>query len=207
MISAASQPHKTDDAEPKGLRAFVRIVLPLFARVRIVGAQHLGPGGQLLVCNHGGWADPIWIAYAVYPRCLRQMAKAELFRPKWLARLITALGAFPVDRTRPSTATLRFAAEILRQGGWLLIFLMGTRNRTQTEAKRGAALIAGMAQAPIVPVHYQGPRDILLVHLITRPKIVVRFGASIDVGSHSADRLITTQLTASLDRAIKALAE
>jgi 1-acyl-sn-glycerol-3-phosphate acyltransferase len=178
----------------------------LVGRVTVIGADRLGAGGKLLVCNDVGWADPIWIAYAVYPRRLHQMAKKELFRSRWLARLITALGAFPVNRGRPSTATLRFAADLLRQGGWLLIFPTGTRDQTQTKARRGAALIASMAHATIVPVRDQGPPDIRLIHLITRPRIVVRFGATIEVGCHSADRLNTTQLTASLDRAMRALA-
>ena len=189
------------------LRAGLRTMLPLFARVRVEGAQHLGSGGALLVANHTGWADPIWIAYAAYPRWLHQMAKTELFRWKWAARLITALGAFPVDRARPSTATLRYAADLLRRGGYLLVFPTGTRDRSQTEARRGAALIAVMAQARIVPAHFSGPADIRLTHLITRPTIVIRFGQAIEVGSSPETRRTTAQLTALVDGAIRALAD
>jgi 1-acyl-sn-glycerol-3-phosphate acyltransferase len=189
------------------IRMVLRAALPLFGRVEVMGAENLGDGGRLLVANHVGWADPIWIAYAAYPRLLHQMAKKELFRSRWAARLLKALGAFPVDRARPSTATLRYAANLLRRGGWLLIFPMGTRDRTQTEARRGAALIAGIAQAPIVPVHYSGPADIRLTHLIRRPTIIIRFGPIIAVGADPVDRQGVAQLTSRLDGAIKALAD
>ena len=189
----------------RSLRAVIRAILPFFARLDVIGLDQTTAGGRLLFCNHTGWADPIWIAYAVYPRFLHQMAKRELFRWAWAARLIGALGAFPVDRTRPSTATLRHAAALLRAGGWLLVFPTGTRDRTQTEARRGAALIALMADTPIVPVHYGGPTEIRLVHLLTRPKIHVRFGPSIEINSPLQGREITLELTARMERALKAL--
>src|SRR5258706_15451394 len=35
--------------------------------------------GAVIACNHVGWADSLWMAYAVYPRQLRYMSKQELF--------------------------------------------------------------------------------------------------------------------------------
>ena len=35
--------------------------------------------GAVIVCNHVGWADSLWMAYAVYPRQLHYMSKEELF--------------------------------------------------------------------------------------------------------------------------------
>jgi 1-acyl-sn-glycerol-3-phosphate acyltransferase len=39
----------------------------------------LGGAGAVIACNHVGWADSLWVAYAVYPRQLRYMSKEELF--------------------------------------------------------------------------------------------------------------------------------
>ena len=188
------------------LRATLWRALWVFGRVRVIGVEHLSQGGQVLVSNHVGWADPIWIAYAAYPRVLHQMAKRELFRWPWAGWVIGALGAFPVDRGRPSPATLKYAVELLRQGNWLLIFPTGTQDQSQNEARRGAALIASMAQAPIVPVWFEGPTRLSLAHLIRRPTIVVRFGPPLEIGAGARDRRATVQLTADLDRAIQALA-
>src|SRR5260370_25227443 len=41
--------------------------------------SRLGGAGAVIACNHVGWADSLWIAYAVYPRQLRYMSKHELF--------------------------------------------------------------------------------------------------------------------------------
>jgi Acyltransferase len=40
--------------------------------------QEGGPGA-VIVCNHVGWADSLWLAYALYPRQLRFLSKQELF--------------------------------------------------------------------------------------------------------------------------------
>jgi|SRR5690349_13023932 len=40
---------------------------------------HVGGAGAVIACNHVGWADSLWMAYAVYPRQLRHMSKQELF--------------------------------------------------------------------------------------------------------------------------------
>jgi len=39
-----------------------------------------GGTGAVIACNHVGWADSLWMAYAVYPRQLRYMSKKELHR-------------------------------------------------------------------------------------------------------------------------------
>ena len=188
------------------VRTLVRMVLPLFGRMEIHGREHLCDGGKLFVSNHIGWADPIWIAYACYPTVLHQMAKKELFSGALSAGILTGLGAFPVDRERPSPGVIKYAAGLLRRGSWLLIFPTGTRDQSQTEARRGAALIALMASAPIIPVHYEGPTNIGFVHLIKRPKISVRFGPKIEARRSSHDRRMSADLTGALDIAILDLA-
>jgi len=158
----------------------------------------------VLVCNHTGWAEPIWLAYAAYPKALHQMAKRELFQSPAIAHLLRVLGAFPVDRGRPSRAMLNHAVDLVSRGDWLLIFPIGTRSQSETKARRGAAVIASKAEALIVPIHYEGPTKIGLFDLLNPPTIVIRFGPDIDVSPSANDRQSTTELTADLDRAIRA---
>ena len=40
--------------------------------------SQFGGTGAVIACNHVGWADSLWMAYAVYPRQLRYMSKQEL---------------------------------------------------------------------------------------------------------------------------------
>ena len=195
-----------DSIAARIVRAILRQALPFFARVEVCGKENVGEGGRVLVCNHLGWADPIWIAYAAYPKVVHQMAKQELFQSAWAARLLRTLAAFPVDRGRPSPETLKYAVSLVTRGEWLLIFPTGTRDQSQTQARRGAAVIASMAKAAVVPVRYEGPAKVRLFDLFRRPTIVVRFGPNIKVSPDSNSRQSTTQLTADLDRAIKALA-
>ena len=187
------------------LHGLLHVILPLFGRVQVVGREHLVDGGQVLVSNHFGWADPVWVAYAVYPRRLHQMAKRELFESRIGARLLRALGAFPVDRGRPSPSTLKYAVELLRRGEWLLIFPTGTRNQEESEARRGAAAIAALAGVPIVPLRYEGPAKLSLLHLLRKPRIVLRIGTCIETSNVGRDRQSTAHITARLEEAIGSL--
>src|SRR5258708_12344013 len=50
--------------------------------------------GAVIACNHVGWADSLWMAYAVYPRQLRYMPKHDLCGST-LSRWVLEHGAFP----------------------------------------------------------------------------------------------------------------
>ena len=56
-------------------------LMVLFERVgkpEIVNRPNLfrsGGAGAVIACNHVGWADSLWMAYAIYPRQLRYSQK------------------------------------------------------------------------------------------------------------------------------------
>ena len=60
-----------------------------------------GGAGAVIACNHVGWADSLWMAYAVYPRQLRYMSKKELFGPTLSRWVLTHGGSLPIDRADP----------------------------------------------------------------------------------------------------------
>lgn len=189
---------------------FIRLLKALmsrFGRVTVNGAEHLdGTGGKVVVCNHVGWADPLWVGYSALPRTLHQMAKKELFDKPVVGWFVRSGGGFPIDRARPSAATIKQVISLVQAGKLVLIFPQGTRNRVQAEAKRGAATIALHAKSPVVPALYEGPERIRFIHLFRRPAIRVSFGAPIEISPHApTDKDEAMRLTAEIDEAMNAL--
>jgi cytidylate kinase len=144
------------------------------------GMHHVpATGPVLLVSNHSSVLDPPFVG-GVAPRQLTFLAKAELFSLPGFGRLIYGLNARPVRREGADAAALRAALRVLEQGGALLVFPEGTRGEEGTlrPLKPGAALLAVLSGAPVVPVYVRGsgrawPRG----RWLPRPaKVVVTFG-------------------------------
>lgn len=163
-----------------------------------------GGAGAVIVCNHAGWADSLWMTYAVYPRPLRHMSKRELFSSPLARWVLEQGGSIPIDRADPSPSSIKSAVDLLRNGELLLIFPAGTRQEN-ARFKRGAATIALHAQVPIVPARYEGPETMHVSHLLGRPRISVKFGAVIPTGGLSLDRDAASILTARLQASIEDL--
>ena len=163
-----------------------------------------GGAGAVIVCNHAGWVDSLWMTYAVYPRPLRHMSKRELFSSSLARWFLEQGGSVPIDRTDPSPSSIKSAVDLLRNGELLLVFPAGTRKENAL-FKRGAATIALHARVPIVPARYEGPKTMHLSHLLGRPRISVKFGAVITTDGLSPDRSAASALTARLQTSIEDL--
>ncbi len=141
------------------------VVIPLLRivyRIRVYGAEHLPTtGGFVLAPNHLSVIDPWPLAYPFFPRQVRFMAKADLFRFPLKGALRT-LGAFPVRRGRGDVNALETAADLVREGEIVLVFPEGTRlgktdwTKLRDPFHRGAALVALQAEAPLVPMAIMG---------------------------------------------------
>ncbi len=103
------------------------------------GFLRLGGSGAVIACNHVGWADSLWMAYALYPRQLRYMSKQELFNPLLSRWVLEYGGSIPIDRAEPSISSIKAAVNILKYDGVMLIFPTGTRSDENIAFKRGAA--------------------------------------------------------------------
>ena len=123
-------------------------------RPRVVGREHLPTGGFVLASNHLSGFDSLALAYALYPRALRSMAKVELFERRLLGPLVRQLGAFPAE----SGAAVDAAAELALAGHAVVIFPTGARRRKdrEHEPRTGAARAALRAGAPLVPAAVHG---------------------------------------------------
>ena len=137
----------------------------------VIGREKVPDGGCVLVANHTQWADPVLVGTALgnqYP--LVAMAKKELFQIKLLGPLISALGAFPVDRGTADIGAIKTSLKAVKEGKKLLIFPEGgTKHKAGDEAKVGAAMIAARTGAPIVPIYISENKKF-------RSKVYVAFG-------------------------------
>ena len=115
-------------------------------------------GGLLLVSNHISFVDPPLLG-CVTPRRVEFMAMAELFHHPVPAFIARAIGAFPVERTRPDQSAVREAVRRLRAGHCLGIFPEAGIRLTEKsvlggdpEFRPGAGMIALLGKAAVLPV-------------------------------------------------------
>lgn len=133
---------------------FVELAFRIRFRLKIIGRENIPQGGCVVCPNHKHNSDPPLAAVAISNRyAIRIMAKKELFDIRGLGRLITWLGAFPVDRSRADLTAIKTALQSVKDGSKLIIFPQGTRGATEDEAKDGAAMLALKTKAPIVPIY------------------------------------------------------
>jgi 1-acyl-sn-glycerol-3-phosphate acyltransferase len=173
------------------LKPIAVAVMRLLFRLEGRGMAHVpGTGPVLLVANHSSFLDPPLVG-GVSPRPLSFMAKAELFRVPLFGGLIRRLNARPVRREGADAGALRTALRILQDGGVLLMFPEGTRGDEGSlrEPKPGAAMLAVLSGAAVVPVFIEGsgrawPRG----RSLPRPaKVTVTFGPPMTFGRRDAD--------------------
>jgi 1-acyl-sn-glycerol-3-phosphate acyltransferase len=138
-----------------------RSALRVIADWRVTGVENVPPGGPLIVvANHLSQTDPSLVAAAI-PRRPRFLAKKELFTHPIAGRLIRSYGGHPLNRDGVDVAAYRWAINLLKTDGTLVLFPEGTRSRTggMREARDGATHIALVSQAPILPVGITGTED------------------------------------------------
>ena len=180
----------------------LKLLLERFGKPEIINRPdflRVDQTGAVIVCNHVGWFDSLWIAHAVYPRRLRYMSKQELFRSTLLRLVLHHGGSIPIDRANPSPGSIKTAVDILRHGGLILIFPSGTSKDETIAFKRGAATVAVHARVPLVPAFFQGPNHVQAGHLLRRPVVRVTFGSPIPTTALAIGKQTTIELTRQLE--------
>jgi 1-acyl-sn-glycerol-3-phosphate acyltransferase len=200
------------DAVPvwKFIYALATLVRPLFCRLVVEGAEHVPTtGGCVVACNHTMGPDYVVLGYAS-PRQLHYMAKVEIFA--WhplLTRLFNAVGTFPIQRGKGDVSAINTAVEVVRSGKIVGMFPEGTRSRTGQlmRGKSGAARIAMLAQAPVVPAVVIGSSQILKqwYKLGPRPQVIVRFGPPLRLSGNADNPEDARSSTEEIMRAMAAL--
>lgn len=159
------------------------VLLPLYARITVVGLENVPPDGPLIIAsNHLNDADPGVISTR-FRRRVVYMAKVELFEVPVLAQFMRTFGAFPVKRNEADLAALRLAKQTLDAGLALCIFPEGRRSGEAAqlaEAWPGAALLALRNEAPILPVAITGSQrlslPLMFLHFYRQDKVTMTIG-------------------------------
>ena len=113
----------------------------------------------ILVAPHRTWWDPVYMAFSARPKQFIFMAKKELFKSRIFDWWIRMCGAFPIDRENPGQEAIKYPVNMLKKSNRsLIMFPSGSRH--SSDVKGGVAVIAKMAKVKIMPVVYQGPREL-----------------------------------------------
>ena len=131
-------------------------VVRLLFRIKVIGRENEPDEDGFVVCaNHIAATDPIMICYAFKKHQIRYMAKKELFNVPFLNKLVTALGAYPVNRGGVDVSAIKNSINIVKGGRCVGIFPQGHREKGKTpmeaDLKNGAAMIVTKSNATILP--------------------------------------------------------
>jgi len=139
---------------------FARPILWLY-RVKVEGIENVPAEGCILACNHTAFSD-VLVVSAAAKRQVRYMAKKELFKIPLLGRLISALGAYPVNRGGADVGSIKRTIGLLEGGELIGIFPQGTRRGYEdprtTEVKGGIGMIAYHTHSAVLPAFIDNKR-------------------------------------------------
>ncbi len=126
--------------------------------VELHGAERVPTSGPLVMAaNHVGWIDGPLLAISS-PRPVHALTKQEMFSGP-LGLLLRASGQIALDRFHVDVAAIRSAVATLRAGHAVGVFPEGTRGAgDMTSPRAGAAYLALVSGAPVVPVSFLGTR-------------------------------------------------
>ena len=115
-------------------------------------------GGVIFASNHVGVIDgPLLAIFA--PRPVHVLTKVEMFKGL-LGTFLLASGQVPLDRFRTDPAAVKSCLRALRDGRTVGIYPEGSRGSGELERfHRGAAYLALVTGAPVVPVITLGSRE------------------------------------------------
>jgi 1-acyl-sn-glycerol-3-phosphate acyltransferase len=186
----------------------VRFLLWLLTRCVVSGLENVPSDGPfLLVSNHLSMLDPPCLG-ALLPRRIAFMAKEEAFRDPLLGPIVKWYGAFAVKRGQADRQALRTAIAILKSGGVVGMFPEGHRSKTGrlNKAYAGSALVAHMAEVPILPVAISGTERIKSpLSLLSRPAVTLRVGEPFTLERNEGGRGNLEAMTAEMMRRIAEL--
>ena len=188
-------------------RLALSLTHPLFfpyAKFDIGGVDNIpATGPAIIVGNHRSYFDPIAMAVTIArtDRTVRFLGKKEVFDAPIVGQIAAAMGGIRVDRGTGSDEPLQAAAEALERGDMVAVMPQGTIPRGKAffdpklKGRWGAARLAAMTGAPVIPVGLWGtekvwPRSARLpnvLNIVDPPTITIRVGPAVPLKHQSPD--------------------
>ena len=185
-------------------RTFGNLVRAMY-RLEVVGVDRLPITGPVVIApNHDSVLDGIILGAAI-SRELRFLAKAELWRSRLLAWVLDGLGAIGIKRGHGDQLALAQVRMALEAGQAVAIFPQGAV-RGERVWHRGAARMALVTGAPLVPVRLIGTAEALSQSRIGFPRLRIIFGEPIKVVRAPEEPAAAKELTERVRVAVESLA-
>lgn len=135
-------------------------------------------GGALLIANHSGFFDPVYLMLGIWYRRHHYVAWKLLFEGKFRHFLFTSFLCIPIDKEHFGIGTFREITNHLEEDELVVLFPEGKVNVTGKNDlqsfKSGMILMSARSGKPIVPI-YIGKR----AHWYSR--LVLAVGEPIDI--------------------------
>lgn len=180
-------------------------------RWRVEGLGRIpAEGPVLLASNHLSYFDPIAIANLGHlaGRRVRFLAKAELFRNRFLAAALRRMGQIPVERGTGDAGALAAAAAALGAGRCVHVFPEGTisDDLEPMAGKTGLARLAKAAGVDVIPVGLWGTQRVMPPRGRRaerfRTPVVMVVGEAVPVGPEANPREATDRVMAGICAAV-----
>jgi 1-acyl-sn-glycerol-3-phosphate acyltransferase len=185
----------------------------------IDGEKIPAEGGVLLVANHISEVDPLTLAHLVWDhgRIPRYLAKAGLFKNKFLGVFFRSAGQIPVERaSKNAVGAFDAAVAGVRAGKCLVVYPEGTITRDPDlwpmVGKSGAARIALETGAPVIPIGQWGAQKLLAPYakkpdLFPRKLITMKVGDPVDLADLAGKERDTAAVNEATDRIMAAITD
>lgn len=140
------------------MNAFQKFLIKLATIIypcKVFGKENVPSGKIVICCNHFSFIDPVYIASFVQDD-IHILAKKEAFNCKLMGKIYSSFGAIPVDRQNMDMPAMIKIIKILKNGGKMIIFPEGTRNKTGSQEmlpfKGGSMVLATRSDTKILPM-------------------------------------------------------
>lgn len=178
-------------------------------------------GGFITAINHNSYLDPLAYAHFQYNtgRVPRFLAKSGLFRAPVVGTFLRGLKQIPVYRESTDAANaFRAAVEAVNAGECVAFYPEGTLTRDPDmwpmRGKTGAARVALLTKAPVIPVAQWGANEVVppyakrkRVRLFPRKTLRVVAGPPVDLSEFYGQEPTAEVLRAATDAIMSAITE
>jgi 1-acyl-sn-glycerol-3-phosphate acyltransferase len=186
------------------------------------GMEHIpSEGGFITVINHNSYLDPLSYGHFQYNtgRVPRFLAKAALFKGGFVGTMLRGTGQIPVYRESTDAANaFRAAVDAVNGGECVAFYPEGTLTRDPAlwpmRGKTGAARVALLTKAPVIPVAQWGANEVLPPYgrgkrfrLFPRKTLRVHAGPPVDLSEYYGQEPTVEVLRAATDTIMAAITE